>query len=232
MKLLIAVVHNEDASSTMDALNDRGISVTRFASSGGFLQHKNVTLISGIDDDRVEEVLALIKENCRTRSEFMNPMPPLVEPGGRRHGFHHERRPLRKALMTRSEPGGERRIDWLAAGLGLVLAVLTELGASEVWFGGHRGGVVQQGALTLGALIAGGFLAGYLGPVNGSVWNGIVVAIGFIVVGQLAGAGEPVGPLGSGGLDTLGLVVDDVLVLTGGTLGGMLARGARRLITR
>src|SRR5438876_1081851 len=81
MKLLIAVVHSEDASSTMDALNDRGISVTRFASSGGFLQHKNVTLMSGIDDDRIEEVLGLIKENCRTRSEFMNPMPPLVEPG-------------------------------------------------------------------------------------------------------------------------------------------------------
>ena len=70
-----------DASSTMDALNDRGISVTRFVSSGGFLQHKNVTLMSGIDDDRIEEVLGLIKENCRTRSEFMNPMPPLVEPG-------------------------------------------------------------------------------------------------------------------------------------------------------
>jgi len=81
MKLLIAVVHAEDAAPTMDALNDRGISVTRFASSGGFLQHKNVTLMSGVEDDRVDEVLALIKENCRTRSEFMNPMPPLVEPG-------------------------------------------------------------------------------------------------------------------------------------------------------
>src|SRR3989475_12291069 len=81
MKLLIAVVHGEDASATMDALNDRGISVTRFASSGGFLQHKNVTLMSGIDDDRIEEVLGLFKENCRTRSGFMNPMPPLVEPG-------------------------------------------------------------------------------------------------------------------------------------------------------
>ena len=81
MKLLIAVVHSEDASATMDALNDRGISVTRFVSSGGFLQHKNVTLMSGIEDDRIEEVLGLIKENCRTRSEFMNPMPPLVEPG-------------------------------------------------------------------------------------------------------------------------------------------------------
>jgi len=81
MKLLIAVVHGEVAAASMGALNDLGISVTRFASSGGFLQHKNVTLMTGIDDDRIEEVLGLIKENCRTRSEFMNPMPPLVEPG-------------------------------------------------------------------------------------------------------------------------------------------------------
>lgn len=81
MKLVIAVVHGEDAGSTMDALNDRGVSVTRFASSGGFLQHKNVTLMSGIEEDQIDEVLAVIKENCRTRSEFMNPMPPLVEPG-------------------------------------------------------------------------------------------------------------------------------------------------------
>jgi uncharacterized protein YaaQ len=81
MKLLIAVVHQEDTAALMDALNDRGISVTRFASSGGFLQHKNVTLMSGVEDERVDEVLALIKDNCRTRSEYMNPMPPLVEPG-------------------------------------------------------------------------------------------------------------------------------------------------------
>jgi len=42
---------------------------------------KNVTLFSGIEDDRIEEVLGLLRENCRTRSEYMNPMPPLVEPG-------------------------------------------------------------------------------------------------------------------------------------------------------
>jgi uncharacterized protein YaaQ len=81
MKLLVAIVHSEDASTCMDALNERGISVTRLASAGGFLQHRNVTLLSGIDDERVDEVLAVIKESCRTRTEYMNPMPPLVEPG-------------------------------------------------------------------------------------------------------------------------------------------------------
>lgn len=134
--------------------------------------------------------------------------------------------------MPKSQPGGERRVDWFAAGVGLVLAVLTQLLGSALWFGGHRGEPVQQGLLTFGALLAGGFLAGYLGPAAGTVWNGIVVAIGFIAVAQLAGAAGPVEPLGSGGLDTLALVVDDVLILAGGTLGGLAARGARRLTTR
>jgi hypothetical protein len=80
--------------------------------------------------------------------------------------------------------------------------------------------------------LAGGCLAGFIGPIGGSTWNGVIVAVGFIVVAELAGAMGPVGPLGSGGLDTLGLVVDDVLVLTGGTLGGLAAGVVRRRNTR
>jgi hypothetical protein len=54
------------------------------------------------------------------------------------------------------------------------------------------------------------------------------VAVGFIVVAELAGAIGPVGPIGSAGLDTLGLVIDDVLVLSGGTIGGLAAGLVRR----
>jgi hypothetical protein len=127
---------------------------------------------------------------------------------------------------------GERRVDWFAAGLGLVLAVAVELAGSAAFFGSNRAGIVAHGILTLVALIAGGVLAGMLGPVNGAVWNGVIVAIGFIVVSELAGAVGPIGPLGSAGLDTLGLVVDDVLVLSGGTIGGLLAAGVRRMRSR
>ncbi|HEV2013711.1 MAG TPA: hypothetical protein VGR77_07495 [Candidatus Dormibacteraeota bacterium] len=52
--------------------------------------------------------------------------------------------------------------------------------------------------------------------------------MGFIIVAELAGAMGPVGPLGSAGLDTVGLVIDDVLVLSGGTIGGVTASVARR----
>jgi hypothetical protein len=131
--------------------------------------------------------------------------------------------------MARTQVSGGRRVDWFAAGLGLVISVVIQLAGSSLIFGGHRPQLVAQGLLTFGALLAGGFLAGYVGPVGGAVWNGVVVAVGFILVEELAGALGPVGPLGSAGLDTIGLVIDDVLVLAGGTLGGLAASAARRL---
>jgi hypothetical protein len=130
--------------------------------------------------------------------------------------------------MARSQAGGGRRVDWFAAGLGLVLAVVIQLVGGTLLFGSHRGQLVSQGLLTFGALLAGGFLAGLIGPMGGSTWNGVIVAVGFIVVAELAGAIGPVGPLGSAGLDTLGLVIDDVLVLSGGTIGGLGAGLVRR----
>lgn len=121
-----------------------------------------------------------------------------------------------------------RRVDWFAAGLGLILAVVVELAGDALLFRG-RGDAIGRGLLTFGALLAAGFLAGYLGPPATSVWNGIAAAIGFIVVAQLAGT---IGPVGTGNLDTISLVVDDVIVLSGGTLGGLLARAARRVLSR
>ncbi|MEO6795819.1 MAG: hypothetical protein ABI289_02335 [Candidatus Dormibacter sp.] len=131
--------------------------------------------------------------------------------------------------MVKTQPGRERRVDWFAAGLGLVLSVVLQVVGATLFFGSHRAPLVAQGLLTFVALLFGGLLAGYLGPLGGAIWNGMVVGVGFIVVAELAGAVGPIGPIGSAGLDTVGLVVDDVLVLSGGTLGGLAARLARRL---
>jgi hypothetical protein len=110
----------------------------------------------------------------------------------------------------------------------MVLAVVLQLVGGTLLFGSHRGPLVSQGLLTFAALLAGGTLAGFIGPAGGAVWNGVIVAVGFIIVEELAGAVGPIGPIGSAGLDTLGLVVDDVLVLSGGTIGGVIASVARR----
>ena len=130
--------------------------------------------------------------------------------------------------MARSQAGDGRRADWFAAGLGLVLAVAVELLGSSLLFSSGRPGVVPQGLLTFVALVMGGALAGLLGPAGGAVWNGVIVAVGFIVVEELAGALGPIGRFGSAGLDTLGLVIDDLLVLSGGTIGGLLGGAVRK----
>src|SRR5437763_14772161 len=115
--------------------------------------------------------------------------------------------------MARSQAGGGRSVDWFAAGLGLVLAVVIQLVGGTLLFGSHRGQLVSQGLLTFGALLAGGFLAGVIGPIGGSTWNGVIVAVGFIVVAEPAGAIGPVGPLEPAGLDRLALVLGAGLAL-------------------
>jgi uncharacterized protein YaaQ len=81
VKLIIAIVQGEDAQRTVAALTDKGISSTRIASSGGFLQQGNVTVMIGVEDDHVEEALQVIHENCQERSRYLTPVPPLAEPG-------------------------------------------------------------------------------------------------------------------------------------------------------
>ena len=81
MKLVIAVVQGEDAQGAVAALTDRGISSTRMASSGGFLQQGNVTLMIGVEDSQVAETLRIIREKCHARTRYLAPMAPLAEPG-------------------------------------------------------------------------------------------------------------------------------------------------------
>ena len=81
MKLVTAIVHNEDAGSLVDALLEREFRATRLHSSGGFLKQGNATIMVGVDDDRVDDVLEIISANCHSRRQFVNPMPPILEPG-------------------------------------------------------------------------------------------------------------------------------------------------------
>ncbi|HYN69566.1 MAG TPA: cyclic-di-AMP receptor [Candidatus Eisenbacteria bacterium] len=81
MKLLVAIVHNEDAGALVDALLEREYRTTRLQSSGGFLKQSNATIVLGVDEDKIEEVMAIVRENCTSRTQIVNPMPPIMEPG-------------------------------------------------------------------------------------------------------------------------------------------------------
>jgi len=81
MKLVVAIVHNEDAGVLVDALLERVYRATRLHSSGGFLKQSNATVIVGVDDPQVDEVLDIVRDNCHARTQIVNPMPPIMEPG-------------------------------------------------------------------------------------------------------------------------------------------------------
>ena len=78
---MVAVVHNEDAGALVDALLDHEYRATRLHSSGGFLKQSNATVILGVDDDQVDAVLDIVREACHARTQVVNPMPPIMEPG-------------------------------------------------------------------------------------------------------------------------------------------------------
>ena len=81
MKLVVAIIHNEDAGALVDALLEGEHRATRLHSSGGFLKQSNATIVVGADDDKVDAVLEIIRANCTSRTQVVNPMPPIMEPG-------------------------------------------------------------------------------------------------------------------------------------------------------
>ncbi len=81
MKLVTAIVQDEDASKLTDALVKGGFRSTRLQSHGGFLRARNSTLLIGVEDKRLDDALRIIRENCRTRTRSVSPLPPVMEPG-------------------------------------------------------------------------------------------------------------------------------------------------------
>jgi uncharacterized protein YaaQ len=81
MKLVLAIVQNDDARQLQDVLRAHNYQFTLISTTGGFLREGNATILVGVEADKLEEVLALIKQNCTIRTQFVNPMPPVMEPG-------------------------------------------------------------------------------------------------------------------------------------------------------
>ncbi len=71
MKLILAIVSNDDSSSVSNALTKENFQVTRLATTGGFLRAGNTTLIIGTEDDLVEKCIALIGEESKRRTEIV-----------------------------------------------------------------------------------------------------------------------------------------------------------------
>lgn len=81
MKLVIAIVNSQDSRPLLDALMRAGHRATLISTTGGFLREGNATVFIGTADETLEDVLAIIRQNCHTRTKYVNPLPPVMEPG-------------------------------------------------------------------------------------------------------------------------------------------------------
>ncbi len=74
MKLIVVILRDSDNEPVSQGLIQQGFRVTRIASTGGFLRRGMSTLMIGVEDERVEEAIAVIRQSAA----------PPVEPGMRR----------------------------------------------------------------------------------------------------------------------------------------------------
>jgi uncharacterized protein YaaQ len=88
MKLLITIVSDADADGLVRAMVERGYPATKIGTTGGFLRRGNTTLLSGVNADEVDDVIALVRRLCPVRTELLTigampiagEMPFLTEP--------------------------------------------------------------------------------------------------------------------------------------------------------
>lgn len=95
MKLILAIIQDKDSNRLANEFIDANVRATKLSSTGGFLKSGNSTFIIGIDDERVQEVLDIIKETSQSRKQYVStpvsldlsldgqvPYPVEVEVGG------------------------------------------------------------------------------------------------------------------------------------------------------
>lgn len=82
MKLIISIVQHKDAINLVNVLTRDGVSVTKLASTGGFLRAGNTTLLIGVKEEIVDNVISKVKDICKTREKHQKSGYPIIESTG------------------------------------------------------------------------------------------------------------------------------------------------------
>lgn len=77
MKMVIAIVQDQDSQSLSNVLTKNNFRTTKLASTGGFLRSGNTTFLCGVADERVEELLTVINRTCGNREQVVTPVTPM-----------------------------------------------------------------------------------------------------------------------------------------------------------
>lgn len=93
MKMLLAIINYDDAHNVIRNLMKQGFSITKLATTGGFLKAGNVTILVGLEEDKLQSAIDIIREYSQSRKQvipttaelgmgFYPTMPVEVSVGG------------------------------------------------------------------------------------------------------------------------------------------------------
>ena len=82
MKMIIAIVQDEDSSRLVSNLMNEGYSVTKLATTGGFLRAGNTTLLMGVNDDKLDGAIKIIEKVCKSRKQMTPVHTPITGTAG------------------------------------------------------------------------------------------------------------------------------------------------------
>lgn len=71
MKLILAIMSNDDSHAVSSGLTKENYQVTRLSTTGGFLKAGNTTMLIGCEEDRVEHAIEIIGEFSKKRTEVV-----------------------------------------------------------------------------------------------------------------------------------------------------------------
>ena len=78
MKMIIAIIGSEDADDLVYELNQHSFFVTKLSTMGGFLKKKSTTLMLGVEDERVEDAISIIKKMSGAREQLVYTPPTMA----------------------------------------------------------------------------------------------------------------------------------------------------------
>jgi uncharacterized protein YaaQ len=81
MKIVLAIVQSIDAPVLVAALSAAGHQSTLLSTTGGFLRSGNSTVLTGVAEDGVDEVVDIIGVHCKPRVERSGTAPRAIQPG-------------------------------------------------------------------------------------------------------------------------------------------------------
>lgn len=71
MKLILAIVNDDDAAVVSGALTKAKLSATKLATTGGYLKAGNTTFIIGVENEQVDMAIEIIGNNARKRTQII-----------------------------------------------------------------------------------------------------------------------------------------------------------------